>query len=37
MTLGRAALVFGLTIVICTALGAVAMRKLQAVDPADIF
>jgi len=37
MTLNRAMLVLGLTIVMCTASGVIAMRKLQAADPADIF
>jgi putative ABC transport system permease protein len=37
MTLERAATVLGLTVVMCTASGAVAMRKLQSADPADIF
>lgn len=37
MTANRAGIVLGLTIVMCAASGAVAMRKLQAADPADIF
>lgn len=37
MTANRAALVLLLTIVMCTASGSIAMRKLQAADPADIF
>jgi putative ABC transport system permease protein len=37
MTLNRAILVFGLTIVMCVGSGAIAMRKLQSADPADIF
>ena len=37
MTLERGVLVLGLTIVMCTASGVIAMRKLQAADPADIF
>lgn len=37
MTANRAGMVLGLTIVMCAASGAVAMRKLQAADPADIF
>jgi len=37
MTLERAAMVLGLTVVMCMASGAVAMRKLQSADPADIF
>ena len=37
MTLSRAVLVLVLTIVMCTASGGVALRKLQAADPADVF
>lgn len=37
MTLSRAISVFILTVVMCSASGAIAMRKLQAADPADIF
>ncbi|MFH7026649.1 MAG: ABC transporter permease DevC [Heteroscytonema crispum UTEX LB 1556] len=37
MTLERATRVFILTVIMCTFSGAVAMRKLQAADPADIF
>ena len=37
MTWGRAAMVLLLTIVMCTASGGVALRKLQSADPADIF
>jgi putative ABC transport system permease protein len=37
MTLNRAILVFVLTIVMCSMSGAIAMRKLQSADPADIF
>jgi putative ABC transport system permease protein len=37
MTLERSILVFILTLVMCTASGAIAMRKVQAADPADIF
>jgi putative ABC transport system permease protein len=37
MTLSRAILVFILTIIMCSTSGAIAMRKLQAADPADIF
>lgn len=37
MTLERAVTVLGLTITMCVASGAVAMRKLQSADPADIF
>lgn len=37
MTLSRAVLVLVLTIFMCTASGGVALRKLQAADPADVF
>ncbi len=37
MTLNRAISVFVLTVVMCGASGAIAMRKLQSADPADIF
>jgi putative ABC transport system permease protein len=37
MTSDRAITVFILTIVMCVGSGAIAMRKLQAADPADIF
>lgn len=37
MTFSRAISVFILTVVMCSASGAIAMRKLQAADPADIF
>ncbi|MDX2243722.1 MAG: ABC transporter permease DevC [Leptolyngbyaceae cyanobacterium bins.302] len=37
MTFSRAVTVLVLTIVMCTASGAVALRKLQAADPADVF
>jgi putative ABC transport system permease protein len=37
MTLARAIIVFILTIVMCSVSGAIAVRKLQAADPADIF
>ena len=37
MTVNRAVLVSILTIIMCTASGIVAMRKLQTADPADIF
>jgi putative ABC transport system permease protein len=37
MSLNRAVTVFSLTIVMCFISGAIAMRKLQAADPADIF
>jgi putative ABC transport system permease protein len=37
MTLARALLVLVLTIVMCLISGAIATRKLQAADPADMF
>ncbi|HCF28036.1 MAG TPA: ABC transporter [Cyanobacteria bacterium UBA11049] len=37
MKLSRAVLVLVLTLVMCVGAGAIAMRKLQAADPADIF
>ncbi len=37
MTASRAGLVLTLTVVMCAASGAIAMRKLQSADPADIF
>lgn len=37
MTVERAALVLSLTIIMCLISGLLAMRKLQAADPADIF
>lgn len=37
MSVNRAVLVSGLTIVMCVVSGGVAMRKLQEADPADIF
>lgn len=37
MTLSRAVLVLVLTIFMCTASGGVALQKLQAADPADVF
>jgi putative ABC transport system permease protein len=37
MTLNRAITVFVLTVVMCSASGAIAMRKLQSADPADVF
>jgi putative ABC transport system permease protein len=37
MTANRATVVLGLTIVMCTGSGALALRKLQSADPADIF
>ena len=37
MTVNRGTLVLALTILMCSVSGAIAMRKLQAADPADIF
>lgn len=37
MTLARATSVFGLTIIMCLVSGIIAMRKLNAADPAEIF
>lgn len=37
MKLNRAMMVLMLTIIMCIGAGAIAMRKLQAADPADIF
>lgn len=37
MTTSRAVLVFFLTVLMCFISGAIAVRKLQAADPADIF
>lgn len=37
MTAPRAVLVLSLTVIMCTVSGGIAMRKLQAADPADIF
>lgn len=37
MTLSRAVTVLILTIIMCSASGGIAIRKLQAADPADIF
>jgi putative ABC transport system permease protein len=37
MTVARAIMVFVLTIIMCSISGAVAMQKLRAADPADIF
>lgn len=37
MTTSRAVLVFCLTVLMCFISGAIAVRKLQAADPADIF
>lgn len=37
MTLGRASLVFTLTVVMCVLSGAMATRRLHAADPADVY
>jgi putative ABC transport system permease protein len=37
MSVSRSAFVLGLTILMCTISGAIAVRKLRAADPADIF
>ncbi len=37
LTLGRAALVLGLTLVMCVASGFLALNKVKKVDPADVF
>ncbi|MBE9095403.1 ABC transporter permease DevC [Tychonema sp. LEGE 07203] len=37
MTVGKAVTVFVMTVVMCSLSGAIAVRKLQAADPADIF
>ncbi|GET35917.1 ABC transporter permease DevC [Microseira wollei] len=37
MTIARAVTVLVLTVIMCTISGAIAVRKLQAADPADIF
>lgn len=37
MSLNRATLILALTLMMCIASGAIAMRKLQAADPSDIF
>ncbi|MBD1885115.1 ABC transporter permease DevC [Microcoleus vaginatus] len=37
MTLIKAGTVFAMTVVMCSVSGAIAVRKLQAADPADIF
>ncbi|MBN9122162.1 MAG: FtsX-like permease family protein [Planctomycetes bacterium] len=37
LTPGRFALVLGLTVVMCVASGALAVRKVKKVDPADVF
>jgi putative ABC transport system permease protein len=37
MSLPRAAAVYGLTVLMCTVSGALAMRRLRYADPAEIF
>jgi putative ABC transport system permease protein len=37
MTLSRATLVLGLTVLMCVISGAIATRKLRSADPAEIF
>jgi putative ABC transport system permease protein len=37
MTFERALYVFILTVIMCVASGAIAMRRVQSADPADIF
>lgn len=37
MTAGRAGMVFGLIFGMCAVAGLLAMRKLRAADPADMF
>jgi putative ABC transport system permease protein len=37
MSINRATLILSLTLLMCMASGAIAIRKLQAADPADIF
>lgn len=37
MTVGRASMVFALTIVMCALSGMIAIRKLQSADPAEVF
>jgi putative ABC transport system permease protein len=37
MTMARAVTVLILTIIMCTISGAIATRKLQSADPADMF
>jgi putative ABC transport system permease protein len=37
MTIPRAALIFGLTVIMCLISGFIAMRKLIAADPASLF
>jgi len=37
LTVPRAALIYGLTLAMCIVSGCLAMRKLLAADPADLF
>ena len=37
MTLPRAAMVLGLTVLMCGVSGVIALRKLRAADPAEVF
>ena len=37
LTLDKAGMVFGLTLVMCTIAGLLAMRKVRSADPADVF
>ncbi|MGB7710643.1 MAG: ABC transporter permease DevC [Microcoleus sp.] len=37
MNMGKVVTVFAMTVVMCSVSGAIAVRKLQAADPADIF
>jgi putative ABC transport system permease protein len=37
MTVARAFLVFGFTLLMCGLSGAIAVRKAQSADPADVF
>jgi putative ABC transport system permease protein len=37
MTLAKAMTVFLMTVIMCFVSGAIAVRKLEAADPADIF
>jgi putative ABC transport system permease protein len=37
MTLERGAMVFGVTLAMCALSGLLAIRKLQGIDPAEVF
>jgi hypothetical protein len=37
MTLTKVITVFAMKVIVCSVSGAIAVRKLQAADPADIF